>query len=333
MPFVVLIVLLLAAAPAGAQASALPHGDGGDESAADVLPARAPAATPAQPTGVWQAYKPQVIALITLQTGLIVTLLLQRTRRLKVETALRHAEEAGRESRAILEASHRENHDLAGRLITSQEGERARIARDLHDDLSQQLAGLSIALSAFKRRLIATHRGGDLPAEFASLQQRTLGIADNIRRLSHDLHPSVLQHAGLVTALRDHCADVGRWHAIDVSFSVDGDFAATDPAAALCLYRVAQEALRNVAAHAAAGRVEVRLWRTADEAQLTIADNGRGFDIQAAGRRASGLGLVSISERVRLAGGSVSIVTELNKGTRVRVQIPATGHLLASPTA
>ena len=455
MPILVVIVWLLVAAPVRAQANAAPPGDG-EVSDAEVIPARLPAAIPAQPPGVWQFYKPQILVLIALQTGLIVTLLLQRSRRLKIETALResrqqyllasaagavgiwdwdleantlfvdmrlksilgfedaeisnrpddwgsrvhpedmpasvaaiqacidgvtdsyqvehrmvhksgavkwmlsrgsairgedgklrrlvgtkvditdrrNAEEASRESRAILEASHRENHDLAGRLITSQEGERARIARDLHDDLSQQLAGLSIALSALKRRLgAANHLSADLPAEVAALQQRTLVIADNIRRLSHDLHPSVVQHAGLVAALREHCADIGRWHAIDVAFSADGDLATIDADAALCLYRVAQEALRNAGTHAAAACIDVRLSRSGDDAELTIADDGCGFDIVEAGKKTSGLGLVSITERVRLAGGNVSIVTELNRGTRVRVQIPAHGHVLAASTA
>jgi len=92
---------------------------------------------------------------------------------------------------------------------------------------------------------------------------------------------------------------------------------------ALCLYRVAQEALRNVVAHARARHIDVRLTRSGERIELTVADDGRGFDIGQASTRAKGLGLVSIHERVRLAGGTVSIVTEVNKGTRVRVEVPA----------
>jgi two-component system sensor histidine kinase UhpB len=140
------------------------------------------------------------------------------------------------------------------------------------------------------------------------------------------LHPSVLEHAGLVAALTEYCADIRRHQRVAVTFSADGDFKFTSAESALCLYRVAQEGLRNVVTHAHAGRAEVRLFRSGDVAELSIADDGRGFDIVETGRSAKGLGLVSISERVRLAGGTVSIVTEQNKGTRLRVQIPAYGH-------
>ena len=244
-------------------------------------------------------------------------------------TDRKKSEDAIREGEAVLRASYREIHDLAGRLITSQEGERARIARDLHDDLSQQLAGMSIALSTLKRRLLAIPETGELPDDVASLQQRAIGLADNIRRLSHDLHPSVLQHTGLVPALRAHCADLQRWHDVVVTLSADGDFDSTEAAVRLCLYRVAQEALRNVVTHAFATRAEVRLTRVAGEVELMVADDGTGFDITTSGKKARGLGLVSISERVRLAGGTVSIVTELNRGTRLRVQMPANGNVLA----
>ena len=160
----------------------------------------------------------------------------------------------------------------------------------------------------------------------SSAQQRAVALAENVRDLSHDLHPSVLEHAGLVTALSAHCADIERYQRIAVTFRSDGDFDSTSADTALCLYRVAQEGLRNVVAHAKAGRAEVRLSRAGDFAELSIADDGQGFDIVGAGRNGHGLGLVSINERVRLVGGTVSIMTELNKGTRLRVQVPANGH-------
>ena len=99
------------------------------------------------------------------------------------------------------------------------------------------------------------------------------------------------------------------------------------PETALSLYRIAQEALRNVIAHAGASRADVRLLHTGDQAELTIADDGRGFDVAGPPRRGRGLGLVSITERVRLAGGTVSITAEAGKGTCVRVRIPANGQV------
>ena len=223
------------------------------------------------------------------------------------------ASEAGlRENQARLQASNQQISNLAGRLIASQETERARIARDLHDDLSQQIAGLSIALSALKHRLagLGLQHGDELGSEVSSLQQRTAGLADNIRNLSHELHPSVLRHAGLTAALAAFCADVERQKKITITFTPEGDFASVSADTALCLYRITQEALRNVVTHAQATRADVRLRRIHDSADLTIVDDGRGFDI--ASRHGQGLGLISIDERVRLAGGTVSIVTEKN---------------------
>jgi PAS domain S-box-containing protein len=237
-------------------------------------------------------------------------------------TERKRAEEAARENEAVLRANHQQIRDLAGRLIAAQEVERARIARDLHDDLSQQVASLSIALSAVKRRAGALPGAGDLQREVSSLQQRTVTLAENIRHVSHDLHSSVLDHSGLVAALADHCA---RQHgeSLQVTFRVEGDFESTAMDVALCLYRVAQEALRNVVTHARARHADVHLVRIDNLLELTIADDGSGFDSVQVRKSGRGLGLVSISERVRLAGGTVSIATEWNKGTRVRVQVPS----------
>ena len=194
-------------------------------------------------------------------------------------TERKNAEDRTRESRAALEASHREIQHLAGRLIEAQDAERARVARDLHDDVSQQLAGLSIALSGLKRRMDESHVSEDLQADLRALHQRTATLAQNVRHLSHDLHPTVLRHAGLVAALTSYCAELERSHGTVVNCSAEGDFAAIAPEAALCLYRIAQEALRNVIAHAGASRADVRLRRTGDHAEITIADDGKGFDL------------------------------------------------------
>jgi two-component system sensor histidine kinase UhpB len=140
--------------------------------------------------------------------------------------------------------------------------------------------------------------------------------------LTHDLHPSVLEHAGLVAALSAHCADLRHQQRVKLSFRADGDFDGAAPQAALCLYRVAQEALRNVVAHAEARHADVQLVRIGDDGEITIADDGKGFDIGRVRGHSSGLGLLSINERVRLVGGTVSIVTEQHKGTRVCVRVP-----------
>jgi PAS domain S-box-containing protein len=240
-------------------------------------------------------------------------------------TARKRAEGAIEENLAALRASSEEIQSLAGGLIVAQEAERARIARDLHDDVSQELAGLSIALSNLKRQLGGLQTEVDVAGALTLLQQRTIALAENIRSLSHDLHPGVLKHAGLVAALNAHCAEFQRQHQVEVMFRAD-DFGSIGPEADLCLYRVAQEALRNIGTHAAARRATVQLARTRTGAELTIADDGNGFDLTQANRHRYGLGLLSIHERVRLAGGTVSIVTAPNQGTTVQVRIPVEAY-------
>jgi signal transduction histidine kinase len=141
--------------------------------------------------------------------------------------------------------------------------------------------------------------------------------------LSHDLHPGVLQHAGLVAALKAHCAEFGSQHAIAVTLSAD-DLGDIPQDVGLCLYRVVQESLRNVAAHAGARQACITLRRTDAGLELTITDDGQGFDLVEA-RRMGGLGLISLDERVRLVGGSVQINTQLQRGTELRVRVPLGG--------
>jgi two-component system sensor histidine kinase UhpB len=234
-------------------------------------------------------------------------------------TAERQQENSERRQREVaLQASYAVNKELTGRLITAQETERARIARHLHDDINQQLAALAIALSSLKHRLESGTRD---QAEVARLQQQTIDLSDDIRDLSHDLHPGVLQHAGLVAALRGTCAEFGLEHGIEVSVDADDNMASPPAEIGLCLYRIAQEALRNIAIHAHARRVRVALVRTACGLELSIADDGCGFHPEEA-KRAGGLGLLSIDERVRLVRGSLWIESRPQWGTTISVQIP-----------
>lgn len=212
---------------------------------------------------------------------------------------------------------------LAGRLIEAQDAERARIARDLHDDVSQQLAGLSIALSALKHRMESAHVSDDLKVDLRSVHQRTATLAENVRHVSHDLHPTVLRHAGLVAALTSYCAELERTHDTTVTCDAEGDFSSVAPEVTLCLYRIGQEALRNVIAHAGASRADVRLIRSCDVAEITISDDGKGFDFASSLERGKGLGLVSITERVRFAGGTVMVEANAPQGTRVCAKVPA----------
>jgi signal transduction histidine kinase len=231
----------------------------------------------------------------------------------------KRAEEALRASQDSLRRSNAQIQGLVGRLIAAQEAERTRIARELHDDISQQLAALSIAFSGLRRRLPL--EAVESQQEVVRLQQQTFALSEAIRHLSHELHPGVLQHAGLVAALQGDCAEFGSQHGIDITFHADTGLEEIPTDVALCLYRVAQEALRNIARHAGARQAEVALTRSDDILELRIADDGQGFDLAAAQRR-GGLGLTSIDERVRLVQGGVRIVTEPRRGTELRVRVP-----------
>jgi PAS domain S-box-containing protein len=237
----------------------------------------------------------------------------------------KRAETALREKEAALRVSYERIQDLAGRLISAQERERRRIARDLHDDINQQIAGLSIALSTARRRV---HEAGEAALEetLAALQQRTIMLAEHVRHLSHELHPGVLQHLGLVGALESHCAEFRQQHGIAVAFDATGDLAAVEPEIALCLFRTAQEALRNIAKHAGARRTRVVLSREPSVLALSISDDGQGFDPGLLSMGSGGLGLLSIEERARLLHGKVSIDTAPARGTTVKVTIPAPIH-------
>jgi signal transduction histidine kinase len=233
------------------------------------------------------------------------------------------AEGALRDKEAALRTSYGQIQDLAGRLIAAQEAERTRIARELHDDINQQLAALAIALSGVKRKL--PEGAAHLRDELTRLQGQANDLADDLRRLSHELHPGVLRHAGLAAALQARCAELARQHGLEVAFAAEGDLDGLPPEVALCLYRVAQEALHNVAHHAGARRVRVTLARAAGALELSVRDDGQGFDLAEA-RRAGGLGLISLDERVRLVRGSVRIDTRPQWGTELRVQVPLGGH-------
>jgi two-component system sensor histidine kinase UhpB len=236
----------------------------------------------------------------------------------------KRAEQALREQEAVLRLSVERTQDLAGRLLVAQEAERKRIARELHDDINQQLAGLSIGLSGVKRKLGSADPAA-IESSLATLQRRTIDLADSVRRLSHDLHPGVLQQVGLTAALETHCAEFQEQHGIDVAFFADADLNAIDPDASLCLFRAAQETLRNVAKHADAHRVQITLSREDGELTLTIVDDGTGLDEAQVRRVGGGLGLLSLEERVRLLHGRVQITSGAERGTAVRISIPAAG--------
>jgi PAS domain S-box-containing protein len=234
-------------------------------------------------------------------------------------TAQRVAEQAVRERDEALRTSSARIKELAGRLITAQEDERRRIARELHDDVNQKLAAIAIAMSSVRQKL--SHSGAAHEA-IARLQERVTLLTDDIRRLSHQLHPAVLAHAGLVAGLRAYCADFSENIGIDVEFSVSDETVVVSDTTALCLYRVAQEALHNVAEHAKTSKAWVALRRDGDIVELSVRDEGIGFDPGTVRAGGSGLGLTSIEERMRLVHGVVRITAKPEGGVELIARAP-----------
>jgi len=227
------------------------------------------------------------------------------------------AEEALRQNEMSLRAAYERIRSLAHRLILAQEAERTQIARELHDDVSQQLAALGIGLSLVESRMPDSD---PVRHDVTKLRHVASGLAEKVRHVSHALHPGVLQHAGLNAAIASHCEAVAGQNQFLVRFEARGTFTDVPADVALCLYRATQQGLRNVAKHARASRAWVTLVRVGNQIELTITDNGRGFDTS--NMHARGLGLLSIEERVHLANGKFAVTSRLGGGARLSISVP-----------
>ena len=214
-------------------------------------------------------------------------------------------------------ALHRE---YARKLIAAHEEERAYVAREVHDDALQRVAMLQHDVDEWLEGRIEPGRERARPA---ALQHELADLGVMLRRVAHRLHPAIIDQGGLLPALSQLADDTARLSGIDVAARLPPNLTdrVLDRERSLILFRIAQEALRNVTRHAAATRAEVGVDVTPTSLVLTIADDGRGFDSGDA-RRASGLGLVSMAERARLADGEYSLVSRPGGGTTVRVTVP-----------
>jgi two-component system sensor histidine kinase UhpB len=223
--------------------------------------------------------------------------------------------EQRRTTQRALRDSSSEVRELAGRLIVAQEQERARIARDLHDDINQRLAVASIRLSALRRKVDESNRN-----DVSQLQSELIALSEDVRHLSHDLHPSMLTQTGLTAALASLCQAQRQRSGPRIELKVSPQAKDLSEDVALCLYRAAQEGLGNALRHAEAHRIEVALQIGDEQVNLTIKDDGKGFATAAEGRR--GLGWMSIDERAKRLGGSYGWQSTLGKGTELCICIP-----------
>jgi len=216
---------------------------------------------------------------------------------------------------------------MGGRLIEAQEKERSRIARELHDDICQRLALLSLELE-----LLSQGFKGVAKAGFAEIQQRCTEIAGDVQALSHQLHSSKLDYLGLEAALRSCCEEFSNKHDVTVEFAPENVPKHLPGDISLCLFRVAQEALQNAVKYSGVHRFSVELRATANRIRLEVSDAGVGFNVEAAMLN-GGLGLVSMPERVHLVKGTFSVESKVNVGTRIVATVPLVAETDALVTA
>jgi signal transduction histidine kinase len=249
--------------------------------------------------GLWEEHRWHIVGVTVLclaQTTLIFLLLINRARR-------RQAEAATRES--------------ARRLVNAQEDERTRLARELHDDITQRLALL--AIDAEHAESPASVPAGNTANR--KLKEDLARLSEDVHALSHRLHPSVLEDLGLGEGLRMECERLAGSKSLIVNVNIAEGCARPPAEIALCLFRVAQEALRNIVRHADARVVRISLRKLEGGLQLIIADDGTGFDASARRDRPS-LGLASMNERARQLGGTLEIDTAPGRGTTVLAWVP-----------
>ncbi len=209
--------------------------------------------------------------------------------------------------------------NLTGRLIHAQEEERTRIARDLHDDFSQRLALQCIELEQLRKTLPESEM--EARARLLAMLKGAKAMSSDLRSLSHQLHSSRLEFIGLLPALSGLCKEISEKYKIEVRFTGCELPVGIPKDIALCLFRVAQEALGNVVKHSEAAKGNVDLRLKANTLNLYVTDNGKGFDSDASNSGA-GIGLIGMTERLRLVGGTLTIRSELMRGTEIEAEVP-----------
>lgn len=253
-----------------------------------------------RPPSMWDEHKPAILAgicLLVMQAVLIAALFTQLNRRRRAE---------------------RKSFALSWRLLTAHEDERRRLARELHDDVTQRLASLAIDAARLESRKSHAHDDGRASP---SVHGGLVRLSEDVHALSYRLHPSILDDLGLAEALKAECEQVSRHQAVRVDVELQQVPDTLPRAAALCIFRVAQEALRNVARHAQASVAMVTLAPNDGGLLLAVTDNGIGFDVEATRSRPS-LGYASMDERVRLLGGRLRIRSASGQGTTLSAWIP-----------
>ncbi len=213
---------------------------------------------------------------------------------------------------------------LAAQLINAQEEERRRISRDLHDDVSQRLAMLTVEVETLEQNLRAFPE--QFRARLRQLRRQVGGLSDDVRHMAYQFHPSILDDLGLPIALKRYVDDLSARTGLRGTF-VQRNLAERLPQdVSSCLYRVAQESLGNVSKHSRATQFTVELVGSEEGISLSVRDSGVGFSPELAKPPNGGLGLISMKERVRLVSGTLEVLSRPGEGTHVRVWVPLSGR-------
>jgi len=223
------------------------------------------------------------------------------------------------ETRELLHRLNKRKKDfqqLAGRLLSVQEEERRRLARELHDDLSQRLAVLAIKAGKVKSEGCTDEAADTLQ----DLQDKLISISEDVHRISRQLHPSIIEDLGLEQALSSEIHNFSRLEKIPVK--LEYDIGSVEPSLdiSISLFRVTQESLRNIQKHARAKSVSIQLGRENSSLLLTIKDDGRGFDPEIV-KNMPGLGLKSMRERIRMINGNIAYISQQGQGTTVQARV------------
>jgi len=260
-------------------------------------------------TTLWDQYKSYIVGvviLLVLQTLLIVGLVVNLRQRKKAEAALQ-------DSRSELQS-------LAGRLISSQEEELSRLSREFHDDYAQRLAALAIETGTLELHS-AQLEPAPLRDRIGHIKEQVINLSDDIHALSRELHPAILKDLGLERAVNSLCLNFSDREDIPVNCHYETMPEDMSPDAALCVYRVIQEGLRNIAKHAHARHVDIFLKGSAHRLLATIEDDGAGFEPKCA-RHTPGIGLASMRERVQFVKGEFTVNSEPGHGTVITLSVP-----------
>jgi signal transduction histidine kinase len=213
---------------------------------------------------------------------------------------------------------------LSHQLLMAQEEERKKISRELHDEIAQTLTGINVRLAALKAEAAQNTKG--LQRNIASAQRMVEKSVDIVHRFARELRPTVLDDLGLIPALHSFVKSFSKRTSIPIRLTIFAGVEKLDNAKRTILYRVAQEALTNVARHAQAGRVDVNIERLPGSICLKIRDDGKSFQVQRMmnAKKNKRLGLLGMRERVEMVGGSFHVVSAPGKGTTIRAQVPYT---------